>query len=127
MQKLNTPLDLLGRLLLGMIFVLAGANKLGAIDGTVQYLASVGLPGMLAYPAALFELVAGLAIIAGYQTRVAALLLAGFCVVTAFIFHMQPDDQMQMVMLMKNLAIAGGFLVLARTGAGPISIDSRRR
>ncbi len=123
MQQIGT---LLGRILLGGFFVIAGINKLGAIEGTIAYMGSVGLPPVLAYPAAIFELVAGLFVVVGYQTRGAALLLAGFCVVTAVMFHMQPADQIQMTMFMKNLAIAGGFLVLASTGAGRISIDLRR-
>ena len=123
MQQIGT---LLGRILLGGFFVIAGINKLAAIDGTIAYMGSVGLPSVLAYPAAIFELVAGLFVVVGYQTRGAAVLLAGFCVVTAVMFHMQPGDQMQMAMFMKNLAIAGGFLVLASAGAGRISVDQRK-
>lgn len=127
MQQLQSPLELLGRLLLGLMFVLAGINKFGAIDGTIQYMASAGLPSFLAYPTAAFELLAGLAVVIGFQTRIAALLLAGFCLVTAFLFHMQAGDQVQQIMFLKNLSIAGGFLVLANAGAGALSIDARRK
>lgn len=127
MQPFNSPMEFLGRLLLGIMFVLAGVSKLGAIEGTIQYMADAGLPSFLAYPAALFELVAGLAVIVGYQTRIVALLLAGFCIVTAVLFHYMPTDQIQMAMMMKNLAVAGGFLVLAHAGAGPLSLDARRK
>jgi len=127
MQGLYTPFELLGRLLLGAIFVVGGIEKFGAIEGTIGYMASAGMPSFLAYPAALFELVAGLAIVLGWQTRIAALLLAGFCVLTGVLFHLKPADPMQMILFMKNLAIAGGFLVLFRAGAGPLSLDARRR
>ena len=127
MQQLNSPMELLGRLLLGAIFLLGGINKFSGIEGTVQYLGSAGLPSFLAYPTALFELVAALAVIVGYQTRIFALLLAGFCILTAILFHTEAGDKLQQIMFMKNLAIAGGFLVLAGAGAGPFSLDARRK
>ena len=74
----------------------------------------------------MFEVSAALAIIAGFQTCIVALLLAGFTLLTAFIFHNQLGDQMQFIMFMKNVAIAGGLLFLARFGAGELSIDNRK-
>ena len=127
MERLSAPLEALGRLLLGGLFLMAGLNKFGGMEGFTQYLVSGGLPGFLAWPAAIFEVVAGLAIILGFRTKIAALLLAGFCVVTALMYHLLPEDQVQMTMLMKNMALAGGFLVLAHNGAGPFSLDARRR
>ena len=115
----------LGRLLLSLIFILGGASKFGDLDGTGAYMAGAGLPAILAGPAAAFELLAGLAILAGWQTRIVALLLAGFCVVTAALFHSNFADQIQMVMFMKNLGLAGGFLTLYAHGAGGMSLDSR--
>lgn len=115
----------LGRLLLSLIFILGGASKFGDLAGTGAYMAGAGLPAILAGPAAAFELLAGLAILAGWQTRIVALLLAGFCVVTAALFHSNFADQIQMVMFMKNLGLAGGFLTLYAHGAGGMSLDSR--
>ena len=80
---------------------------------------AMGLPSALALPAALFELLGGLAILVGFQTRIVALLLAGFCVVTAVIFHRNFADQIMMIMFMKNLAVAGGLLFVFSLGAGP--------
>ena len=115
------------RALLAVIFIMAGTQKFGAIDGTAGYIGSVGLPApaLLAWVAAIFETVAGLAILVGFRTRETAYLLAAFCLFTGFVFHFQPDDQIQMIMLMKNLAMAGGFIALAVAGPGRYSIDAR--
>lgn len=116
----------LGRLLLSLIFVLGGASKFGNLAGTGAYMETVGLPAILAGPAAAFELVAGLAILLGWQTRLVALLLAGFCLVTAALFHNNFGDQVQMIMFLKNLGLAGGFLTLYAHGGGGMSLDSRK-
>lgn len=126
MNKLNPIYSLGGRILMALIFVLAGLNKIGAIEGTQGYMEAMGVPGILIYPTILFEVGAGLAIIIGYQTRLVALALAGFCIVTAVLFHSNLGDQTQFVLFMKNFAMAGGFLFLARDGAGEFSLDNRR-
>lgn len=116
----------LGRLLMALIFILGGASKFGDLAGTGAYMQSAGVPAALALPAAAFELLAGLAILAGWQTRIVAPLLAGFCVLTGLLFHKNFADQVQMVMFMKNLAMAGGFLILYANGAGAMSLDARK-
>jgi putative oxidoreductase len=126
MNKLNAIYSLGGRILIALIFVLAGLSKIGAIDGTQAYMEAMGVPGILVYPTIAFEVGAGLAIIIGFQTRFVALALAGFCIVTAFLFHNNLGDQTQFILFMKNFAMAGGFLFLARDGAGAFSIDNRR-
>ncbi|WP_262692760.1 DoxX family protein [Kordiimonas aestuarii] len=127
MEKLTPYAHLLGRVLLALIFVLAGFGKItGDPAGTMQYMEAQGVPGFLFWPAALFELLAGLAILIGFQTRVVAFLLAGFCGVTAIMFHANFADQMQMGMFMKNFGMAGGFLVLMAAGAGQYSLDAKR-
>ena len=115
----------LGRVLLSLIFILAGASKLGDLAGTGAYMQGAGVPSMLALPAGLFELLAGLAIAAGFKTRPVALLLAGFCLLTAALFHSNLADQMQMALALKNVALAGAFLLLFAHGAGPMSLDAR--
>ncbi len=126
---MNSIILLIARVLLALIFVLAGFQKFGAIGGTAGYIESVGLPmpTILAWLAAIFEAVAGLAILVGFRTTIVAWLLALFCVFTGVVFHFDPADQMQMISLMKNLAIAGGFLALAVAGPGAISVDRVRR
>ncbi|MEA2078374.1 MAG: DoxX family protein [Pseudomonadota bacterium] len=126
MNKSNPVFSLAGCAMIALIFILSGLSKLSAIEGMQGYMESAGLPGILIYPAILFEVGAGLAIIAGFQTRIVAFLLAGFSLFTAFIFHNQLGDQMQFIMFMKNVAIAGGLLFLVRNGAGELSLDNRR-
>lgn len=124
----NTFILLVARLLLATIFILAGFSKFGNIAGTAGYIESVGLPmGMLlAWGAAIFEVVAGVAIAAGFMTRLACWALAAFCVVSAVIFHNNFADQIQMILFMKNLAMAGGFLALSVAGPGSLSVDAKR-
>ncbi len=126
MDKFNPVFSLAGRVMIALIFVLSGFNKISAIEGMQGYMEASGLPGILIYPTILFEVAAGLAIIAGYQTRLVALALAGFTLLSALIFHNQLGDQMQFGMFMKNIAMTGGFLFLVRFGAGELSIDNRR-
>ena len=102
----------IGRVMLAALFIMSGLGKLGDIAGTDTYIQSVGLPAGLGLPAAVFEIVAGLAIALGIFTRFFALLLAGFCLVTAMMFHTNFGDKMQAINFMKNIALAGGFLVL---------------
>lgn len=124
----NNLLLLIARILLAVIFVLAGAMKFTDLSGTAAYIGSVGLPfpAILAPLAAVFEVAGGIAILAGFQTRYTAYLMALFCVVTGVLFHFDPADQIQFTMFLKNLAMAGGFLALANIGAGEYSIDERR-
>ena len=124
MSSLQTYAHPAGRILLALIFIVAGFGKLGDVQGFSGYLASGGLPAFLAWPAVLFEIIAGLALLIGYQTRLVALALAAFSVVTAFLYH-APVDAMQQVMFLKNLAMAGGYLMLVAHGAGALSVDER--
>ena len=125
---------LIARVLLALMFVLAGFGKLfGGLDGTAGYIASVGLPMpvVLAVGAGVLELGAGLLLIIGWQARWAALALALFTLVASFIFHAYwslPADQqmMQQLMFMKNLSVVGGLLCVFAFGAGALSLDARR-
>lgn len=118
---------LAGRALLGVVFALAGWNKIGGYAGTQAYMDAMGVPGGLLPLVIALELGAGLALIVGYQTRLAALALAGFTLVAAVLFHGNFADQMQSILFMKNLAMSGGLLAIAAVGAGAWSIDARRR
>jgi putative oxidoreductase len=117
--------NLAGRVLLAHIFLLAGINKITGYSGTQGYMEAMGVPGMLLPLVILLEIGGALALIAGWQTRLAAYALALFSIVGALIFHSNLGDQMQMIMFMKNWAMAGGLLVLAANGAGAFSLDNR--
>ncbi len=123
-QKFAAPA---GRLLIAATFVMAGLNKISGYEGTQGYMEAVGVPGALLPLAILFEVGAGLAIIAGWRTRSAAFALAGFSILTGVIFHFDPADQIQFTMFLKNITIAGGFLFLVAYGPGAYALDNRWR
>ena len=116
---------LAGRILLALIFVIAGIGKFNDPTGTAAYMASVGLPGILLWPTIALEVLGGIAIIVGFQTRIVSYLLAAFTLLAAALFHNNFGDQMQMIMFLKDLAIAGGFLLLASSGATAFAVDKR--
>lgn len=117
--------DLAARSLMAAIFILAGLSKITGYDGNLAYMASVGVPGFLLPAVIALELLGGAALVVGFQTRVAALLLAGFSIVSAGLFHFDLADQMQFIMFFKNLAMAGGLLLLASHRPGPWTIDRK--
>jgi len=119
---------LIARVLLSIMFITAGFDKLGAVEGTTGYIASLGLPvpGVTVWLTIALEILGGIAILVGFFTRYAAWALAAFCVITAFLAHYLPADQMQMIIFMKNIAVAGGFMALVAAGPGAWSIDARR-
>ena len=125
----NSALPLVGRLLIAAIFLVSAFGKLSAPGATQGYIASVGLPApVLSYLAALaIELGGGLMLVLGYRTRLAALGLAAFSVISAIVFHHALGDQNQMFHFLKNLAMAGGLLQVAAFGAGAFSLDARRQ
>ena len=127
MSNLQTYATPLARLLLSITFIMAGYSKIGGYEGTQGYMEAMGVPGMLLPLVIALELIGGIAILIGFQTRIVAALLAGFCLMSAFIFHFQPAEQMQMIMFMKNISIAGGFLLLVGNGAGALSLDNRTK
>ena len=115
---------LLGRLFLSAIFLHEAWSKATGYSMTVAYMQAFGLPGQLLPLAIGFELICGLLILFGYQTRVASLMFAGFCVATALLFHTRFGDRNQLLHFEKDFAIAGGFLVLFAQGSGAWSIDA---
>ena len=122
---MNKLTHLGARVLLALIFVLAGAGKIAHFSDTQAYMSSVGVPGMLLPLVILLELGGGLALIVGFKTKWVASALALFCVVSAAIFHHNFADQVQMIMFLKNLAITGGLLLLVQHGASAPSLDTR--
>lgn len=123
---MNRYTELAGRILMALIFISAGANKIIGYAGTQGYMDSMGVPGALLPLVIALELGGGVALIVGYQTRLVAILLAGFCVVSGALFHNNFANQVDMIMFMKNLAMAGGFLVLFANGPGGLSLDQKR-
>jgi putative oxidoreductase len=132
LDSFKPPLALVGRVLLALMFVMAGVSKLSNIAGTAGYIASGGLPFpmLLAVLVGLLELVGGLALAVGYKARWAALALGVFTLLASVLFHkfwaVPAEQQMvQQLMFMKNMAVAGGMFIVAALGAGPLSFDNR--
>ena len=132
-NALQNPLNFAARLLMAALFLPAGIGKLTGFAGTVGYITSVGmpLPTVAAAIALIVEIVGSLALLAGFGTRIAALVLAVFTLVASFFFHAYwgaPADQafMQQLLFFKNIAVVGGLLAIAANGAGAWSLDSRR-
>lgn len=114
-----------GRIALALIFILSGVGKLAALGATKAYIQSVGLPApdLALFGTIAIELLGGLALALGLRTRLAALVLAGFSILTAIVFHAQFTDQNQMIHFLKNVAITGGLLQVAAFGATAFSLD----
>jgi putative oxidoreductase len=133
MSPQTSTLALIGRILLALMFVLAGISKLTGLQGTAGYIGSVGLPAPMALAVftGLFEVAAGIALAVGFRARFAAVALALFTLLASLLFHrywaVPADQQMvQQLMFMKNLAVAGGLFVVGALGAGALSLDARR-
>ncbi len=123
-QDLAAPI---GRILLALMFVVAGLNKISGYSGMQGYMDSMGVPGALLPLVIVLEVAGGLLLMLGWHTRLTAFLLAGFTLLATLIFHSNLGDQTQMLFFMKNLSIAGGLLLVVSHGAGPYSIDNRQR
>ena len=117
--------DLIGRILISALFLLNGIFKISNYDGTISWMESFGMPGILLIPAIILEIAGPVLIIIGYKTKLAAGLLSLFCIATAFIFHNDFANQMQLTSFLKNIALAGGFLILFVNGAKGFSLDNK--
>ena len=120
-------IQLLGRVMLALIFILAGLGKILEPASTADYMQSVGVPGILLWPTVALEVLGGLALAVGYKTRLAAFALAGFSVLAAALFHNEFGDKMQLIMFLKDIAMAGGLLLLAVGGKTAYCVDNRRK
>ncbi len=126
LDKYASQLDLIGRILLGGMFVMSGLDKIGKYAGTQGYMDKMGVPGELLPLVILTEVGCGLMVITGFKTAIGAFLLAGYCLLTVYFFHNFMDDPSQLVSAMKNIALAGAFLILVRAGAGSLSMDAKK-
>tara|TARA_B100000886_G_C20395584_1_gene480230 strand:+ start:984 stop:1370 length:387 start_codon:yes stop_codon:yes gene_type:complete len=119
--------DLLGRVLISSLFLISAYNKLFSIDGTMGWMEGYGVPGLLIYPTIVLEIILPLFVIIGYKARVSSALLAIFCILTAFIFHFDFSEQIQLILFLKNISLAGGFLFIVANGTKDWSIDRKKK
>ena len=125
MITMTNIIDLIGRILITALFLLNGIFKISNYEGTIGWMESFGIPGMFIVPAIILEIAGPVLIVIGYKTKFAAGLLSLFCITTAFIFHNDFTDQMQFTSFLKNIALAGGFLILFVNGAKGFSLDNK--
>ena len=123
-ELINNLSTLAGRILIAIMFILSGYDKIGGYEGTQGYMEAFGVPGLLLPAVITVEILGGIAVLIGYQTKIAAFLLAGFTFLTAIIFHTDFSQQMQMIIFMKNLAITGAFMLLFVHGPGQWAVNS---
>jgi putative oxidoreductase len=124
-DTLTAALNLLGRVLLVAIFLPEAWVKLRGYDNVLAYMEQYGVPGILLPLVIAVEIAAPVMIALGWYTRLAAFALAGFCLLTALFFHTDFADMNQVLHFWKNLAMAGGFIVLMANGAGAWALDAR--
>ena len=122
LQQFSAPT---GRVLLATMFFMAGLTKITGYAGTQGYMEAMGVPGMLLPLVIILEVFGGLAIMLGFKTRLVAFALAGFSIISAVLFHADFSDQMQMTLFMKNISIAGAFLILVAQGPGAYALDNK--
>ena len=120
-------IDLTGRILISALFLISAYNKIFNIDGSMSWMEGFGIPGFFLYPAIALEIVLPLFIIIGFKTKISATLLAAFCILTAFIFHLDFADQTQTIAFLKNLGLAGGFLFIVANGTKDWAIDKEKK
>ena len=117
--------EILGRILLSAIFLINGIGKIFNYKGTIQYMENFDVPGYLIIPAITVEILFPILLIIGYYTKFSALVLSLFTLVLAVIFHTDFSNQMQLISFLKNIAIAGGFLIIFVYGPGKYSLDHK--
>ena len=120
-------IDLIGRIFISALFLISAFNKIFNLEGSMSWMEGFGLPGFLIYPAIVIEIVLPVLVIVGYQARIAAGILASFCLVTAFIFHFDFSNQMQLVSFLKNIGLAGGFLFIVANGTKDWAVDKEKK
>ena len=124
---MSNLIDLIGRLFISALFLISAYNKILSIDGTMGWMEGFGIPGILLYPAISLEIILPLFIIIGYQARLSAGLLSIFCIATAFIFHYDFADQVQTIAFLKNMGLAGGFLLIVAHGTKNWSVNRAKK
>ena len=119
--------DLLGRVLISSLFLISAFNKVFNLEESMGWMEGFGVPGFLIFPAIAIEVILPVLVIVGYQARIAAGILASFCLLTAFIFHFDFSNQMQLVSFFKNIGLAGGFLFIVANGTKDWAVDREKK
>lgn len=124
---MSNLMDLIARIFISSVFLLSGYNKIFSFEGTVAWMEGYGVPGFLLWPTIVLEIILPILIIIGYKTRISSILLAIFSISTALIFHLDFDNQMQIIALLKNFGLAGGFILIAINGPKDWAIEKKKK
>ena len=119
--------DLIGRILISTLFLISAYNKIFNLDGSMSWMESFGVPGFFIFPAIVIETILPVFIIVGYQARIAAGILAIFCLTTAFLFHFDFSNQSQLISFLKNIGLAGGFMFIVANGTKDWAVDKEKK
>ena len=119
-------LDLIGRIFISALFLISAFNKVFNLESSMGWMESFGVPSFLIFPAIAVELILPVLIIVGYQARIAAGILAIFCLVTAFLFHFDFSNQSQLISFLKNIGLAGGFIFIVANGTKDWAVDREK-
>ena len=120
-------LDLIGRIFISALFLISAYNKVFNLDNSMGWMETFGVPSFLIFPAIAIEIILPILVIVGYQARIAASLLAIFCLLTAFLFHFDFSNQSQLVSFLKNIGLAGGFLFIVANGTKDWAVDKEKK
>ena len=120
-------LDLIGRIFISALFLISAYNKIFNLEGSMGWMESFGVPSFLIFPAIAIEIILPVLVIVGYRARLAAGILAIFCLMTAFLFHLNFSDQSQLVSFLKNIGLAGGFLLIVANGTKDWAVDKEKK
>lgn len=124
---MSNLIDFSARILISALFLISAYNKIFNIESSMNWMSGYGVPGILIYPTILLEILLPVMIIIGYKVRIAAGLLSIFCILTAFIFHFDFADQVQLILFLKNIGLAGGFLFIVVNGTKEWSLDKEKK
>ena len=119
--------DLFGRLMISAVFLFSGINKILNYNGTISWMEGFGVPGFLLVPAILIEIIFPILLIIGYKTKIAAMGLLIFSLMTGLIFHLDFSNQMQIIALLKNIGLSGGLLFVVINGAKEFALDKKKK
>ena len=120
-------IDLIGRIFISALFLISAFNKIFNLNGSISWMEGFGVPGFLIFPAIAIEIILPILVIVGFKARIAAGILATFCLVTAFLFHFDFADQSQLISFLKNIGLAGGFLFIVANGTKDWAVDREKK
>jgi len=120
-------IDLIGRIFISALFLISAFNKIFNLNGSMSWMEGFGVPGFLIFPAIAIEIILPILVIVGFKARIAAGVLATFCLIAAFLFHFDFSNQSQFISFLKNIGLAGGFLFIVANGTKEWAVDREKK